>query len=64
MGPFKVVEALPGLEPAIEFIEAGDDHSLELTIELFVVDSVRPFCLPVQIGTARPNVAVLDALID
>ena len=64
MGPLKVVEVLPGLEPAVKLIEAGDDHSLELAMELFTVDSVRAFRLPVQVGASRPDVAVLDAFVE
>ena len=58
-----VVEAFPFLKPLVEFLGTGDDHLFQLPIELFVVDPMGSFRLPVEVGSAGPNVAVLNALI-
>ena len=63
MGALKVVEALPDGEPAIQLLEPGYHHSIELPVELLVIDSVRSFSLPIQVGPSGPNVPMLDALI-
>jgi hypothetical protein len=50
VGSVEVVEALPFLEPVVEQLGVVDHHALELTVELLLVDPVRPFDLPVKPG--------------
>src|SRR5216683_909006 len=64
MGALEVVETLPDCEPAVQLLEPRDHDSFELPVELLVVDSVRPFGLPVEVGTPRPDVPMLNALIE
>lgn len=64
MRPGEVVEAFPGMEPGVEFLEPGDDHFVELGVELSVVYALRAFRLPVQVGASRPGVLVLDAAVE
>lgn len=64
MGPFEIIETLPDLEPGVELLEPRDDHSFQLAVELFVVNAVRALRLPVQVGTSRSDVAVLDAAVE
>ena len=48
MRSVEVVEGLPLLEPVVEQLGVADDHTLELAVELLLVDPVGPLDLSVQ----------------
>ncbi len=50
MGAVVVIELLPLLQALIELLDVGDDHPLELPVELFVVDPMGSLALPVEMG--------------
>src|ERR1700682_945468 len=59
----EVVEVLPLLELGIEERGVVDDHAVEQSVELFVIDAVRPLYFSVEPGGRRLDVHVLDAAI-
>ncbi|WRS29993.1 hypothetical protein U6G28_10855 [Actinomycetaceae bacterium MB13-C1-2] len=54
----------PLLESFGEEVRVVDDFSFEESIELFGVDPVGPFDLPVQAGCTGPDLDVADALVE
>ena len=63
VGPVVVVELLPLLQPPIELFDRGDDHPLQLPVELLIIDPIGSLAFPVEIGAPGPN-AMLDAFVE
>ena len=64
MGSGEIVEALPLVELGIEEFGVVYDLAGQEPIELFVVDTVRPFDLAIEARRRGPDVDVLEALIE
>jgi hypothetical protein len=62
MGAFEVVETLPHCEPAVQLLQPRHNHSLELSVELLVVDSVGPFALAEPSIQGRTDTAVWKSM--
>jgi hypothetical protein len=55
---------LPLLELVVEDFGVIEDDSVEESVELFGVDAMRSFDLPVEPGGAGLDVDVADALVE
>jgi len=64
VGSVEVVEVLPLLQLVVEKLSIVDDHSLEHPVELFFVDAVGSFHLPVKSWGGRFDVDVSDTAIE
>ncbi len=64
MGTVEVVEVLPFLKLVVEELGVVDDDAVEHAVELFGVDAVGAFDLPVEPWCGRLDVDVADAAVE
>jgi hypothetical protein len=64
VGSAEVVEVLPFLELLVEKTRVVDDHSLEESVELLLVDPMRSLHLSVQAGGCGADIEVPDSAVE